>query len=668
MSNAYHPPSLLRHFESPDEYTGVFGWLCGYSADAWFLDEALELFSGKTHAQRAYEGRICIAMILDPGAPQLTMVAVPGLAHLPVMSNKPLPCNLLHAKVAILAFRHGTDRTRWCVRLIVSTGNWTRQSVEDSLDLAWRVDLTSEDIVAGSSENSGDIWAAWDFLNWTSSHFDKSLLSVSRDDLEENPDRFFERIISLAGKRDNKRSRFFDNRNESLLAQLPRLIKKTSPVRRNYIAMGSGFYEKATNDAVPSVLQNITEALVVDELLTASADKNVFVNPEECQAIANSREAMLRNGYSIYRAAIPPYMREQDKFLHAKFIFSANDRSDSDYCGSPWVYLGSGNLTKSGFASKASLGRGNLEAGVVFSPGNVYWGESDESLPQRNIKNLLPIGWDDQLRLTEECPLLPGEGFPGREDIYTASPVSWLIWEETRDGNQITIPRGFRKQLEQSLLRDMKVLDRDGEPCPKVDAHTFHWLHERPRMVTLSWPEEDKSCQSDIPLVDEFGRLAATPLPQLGLSEAWSILANFPMPPDGLEPEDLQDQPQSEEVTANSCTALPQGQDYGSDYPVRKMMQLVESIAGKQTAIDQPDWSAWCTRLEQCLTQVGETTTVSLFKKLEIDPLSPLAHPSFRPEYAETANTPEGKRYETILRKITKRWGMERVTGIGEIR
>ncbi|MBI9080806.1 MAG: hypothetical protein JEY79_13840 [Pseudodesulfovibrio sp.] len=668
MCKDFRPPSLLRHFESPDEYTGVFGWLCGYSADAWFLDEALGLFSGKTHAQRAYEGRICMAMMLDPGAPQLTMVAVPGLAHLPVISSKLLPCNLLHAKVAILAFRHGTDRTRWCIRLIVSTGNWTRQSLEDSLDLAWRIDMASEDIEGGSSENRGDIWAAWDFLNWTSSHFDKALLSVFRDDLEENPDRFFERIVNLAGKGAKKRSRFFDNRNESLLAQLPRLVRKTSPVRRNYIAMGSGFYEKATNNAVPSVLQSITDSLVEDGLLTASADKNVFVNPEECQAIADSREAMLRNGYSIYRAAIPQYMRVQDKFLHAKFIFSANDRSDSDYCGSPWVYLGSGNLTKPGFTSKASIGRGNLETGVVFSPGDVYWGESNECPPQRNIRNLLPIDWDDHLRLTEKCPLHPGEGFPERETIYTAPPVSWLIWEETDGGNQITIPKEFRKHLRQSLLRNMEVLDRDGEPCPKADAHTFQWLHERPRMVTLSWPDEDNPCQSDIPLVDEFGRLAATALPQLGLSEAWSILANFPMPPDGLEPEDLQDQPQSEETTANSCDASPQDAGYGADYPVRKMMQLVESIAEKQTAIDQPDWSAWCNRLEQCLTQVGETTTVSLFKKLEVDPLSPLAYPSFRPEYAETADTLEGKRYEAILRKIKKRWNMVRVTGIGEIR
>ncbi len=31
------PPALLHLFEPPDGHVGSFGWLCGYSADAFFL-------------------------------------------------------------------------------------------------------------------------------------------------------------------------------------------------------------------------------------------------------------------------------------------------------------------------------------------------------------------------------------------------------------------------------------------------------------------------------------------------------------------------------------------------------------------------------------------------------------------------------------------------------
>ena len=57
------------------------------------------------------------------------------------------PFRLMHAKVALLGFRSNTDDVeRWQLRLIVSTGNWTRATLEDSLDLAWRIDISSADI------------------------------------------------------------------------------------------------------------------------------------------------------------------------------------------------------------------------------------------------------------------------------------------------------------------------------------------------------------------------------------------------------------------------------------------------------------------------------------------------------------------------------------------
>lgn len=64
---------------------------------------------------------------------------------------------------------------------------------------------------------------------------------------------------------------------------------------------------------------------------------------------------------------MPAYFGAFPRSLHAKFIFSANwAKKKSNKCSSPWVYLGSGNLTKPGFMNKAGS-VGNLEAGVVFA-------------------------------------------------------------------------------------------------------------------------------------------------------------------------------------------------------------------------------------------------------------------------------------------------------------
>lgn len=161
----FKPPSLAQHFEAPDDFIGCFGWMCGYSADSGFLDDAVERFTRRRDAQRAYEGRIAIALMLDPSNPQITPMEVPAVLHLPI--NDVPPFRLLHAKVALLGFRHLSDARQWRLRLIVSTGNWTRQTLEESLDLAWRIDLSDQDLKSQDGpvlQSSADLAAAWGCL------------------------------------------------------------------------------------------------------------------------------------------------------------------------------------------------------------------------------------------------------------------------------------------------------------------------------------------------------------------------------------------------------------------------------------------------------------------------------------------------------------------------
>src|SRR5688572_7544813 len=97
------PLSLAQHFEAPQEFLGCFGWICGYSADASFLDDAAERFLRQTRAQRAYGGRIALALMLDPCNPNISLVDAPSVMHLPIKNPAAMPFRMLHAKIAILA-------------------------------------------------------------------------------------------------------------------------------------------------------------------------------------------------------------------------------------------------------------------------------------------------------------------------------------------------------------------------------------------------------------------------------------------------------------------------------------------------------------------------------------------------------------------------------------
>ena len=94
-------------------------------------------------------------------------------------------------------------------------------------------------------------------------------------------------------------------------------------------------------------------------------------------------------------------------------------------------------------------------------------------------------------------------------------------------------------------------------------------------------------------------------------------------------------------------------------------MTLVEQIADKQTMISATDWSSWCSRLEQTLTQAKGCADVRAFDALKLNPLSPLWEKPFRPAFAETADSDEGARYEKVLRDVEVAWGVDKAERMG---
>lgn len=653
------PPSLAQHFDAPDDYIGTFGWLCGYSADAPFLDDAAERFTRLIGSRRTYQGRIVLAAMLDPGNPAITLLDAPGVAHLPIKDGANKPFRLLHAKVALLGFRHQENHDRWLLRLLVSTGNWTQQTLEDGLDLAWRIDVSSESLVNADSNtrlDCADIKAAWNLLEWIQGHFDTRLLNASSSDQTSESAQAFTQLkhwIATCVEKEQGQPRFFDNRDASLLSQLPRRIKASNTARRNYLALGSGFYETSDNPKLaPAVPLAILDTLRDEKLLTEKADIDLYVNPSACQAVALSTKPLLDAGVNIRPASVPTavFGEGAQRSLHAKFLFSGNYREDSDSCSSPWVYLGSGNLTHAGFVNKMNPAGGNIEAGVVFSPGALFWYANKTTSRDHVITNLLPIQWD--YAIEDAASLSMGSKREEREECFVAAPIAWLEWHVLDVGFELRADDGGRDAID--------VLDSSGKACPRT-CTGFRWCEAQPREVAVRWQANGHTHEIRIPVVDQYGRLCATALPAIDINEAWWQLADFPMPPDDDTADGYGvDDPTGGTEATNGCTAPI------ASYPIRQMMELVESIAAKQTAIDETNWSLWCNRLEQTLRQTGDSAVVKYFRKvLDLNPLSPLHKPSFRPPYAESKHTSPGKTYSDALTRVEESWKVNGLNPLG---
>ncbi|WP_291585557.1 hypothetical protein [Comamonas sp. UBA7528] len=658
-------PSLLHKFEAPPGFEGTFGWICGFSADGLFLGDAAERFTRRTANQRARDGHIALAVMLDPCHEPLSTVDVPAIADLPIIDFEGREFRLLHAKVALLGFRR-LDGEGWFIRLVVSTGNWTQQTVEDSLDLGWSIEVHSAEVSEEPDDaedlalRCADVRAAANLLAWIRERFDTRLLeprSVGGAGPTAQACEQLDAWLAACAEAAGPRQRFFDSRSGSLLSQLVPLIGQHAPQgARNFLALGSGFYEAPTSKGdVPSVLVRIEETLREAKLLTQAPRVHVYVNEDACQAVATSMLAIQKRGWQVFAPARSEalYGRDSRRALHAKFLFSGWWRDNN--CSRIWMYLGSGNLTGPGFCSRISLSSGNLEAGVVFGVSSLPWlsGESKGNEEVDSITLLLPLHYEGT-PLSAQTPPDPGAAMPERAQPFVALPVAWLQWQDAEGGGTLSLPAA-------ASAEGLEVLAIDRQPCPRA-AGCWRWAGSMPRQVTVRWSGVERAT----PVVDAFGRIAAGVLPVLQLEDIGALLESFPaLPPsedltEDFDPAtDLVDgSPPGEQIAAEAAQTR-------SPMVIRSMMLQLERIAQIQTEIEVQDWEAWCHRLEQTLVQAAASTTLEAFRSLGINPLSALLNESFRPDYAVDANTLAGKAYEDAIARVGEAWKVNSLLELG---
>lgn len=649
--SGFVPPSLLQHFAPPEDFVGTFGWLCGYSADASFLDAAAERFTQQTHGQRGYAGKLSLVALLDQGQPQILPHEAAGVLHAPLSDATRFA--LLHAKVALLGFRHAQSPERWRLRLIVCTGNWTRQTLERSLDLAWCTEFGAEDLVSRETETlqaRADIATAWGMLQWLMPLFDLRVLAVEPHSLTSLALDQFSAWCELLRRRNLPKPRFFDSRSRSLLRQLPELARsQAGEVDRNTLVLGSGFYEGGESKQVPVVLVRIVESLKKAQMVTASCKVHVIVEPTGCQAVASALPEMRKLGWHIRPPGQPEFLGRLARTLHAKFVFASGYRTNSNACLNGWLYLGSGNLTSPGFLDPCP--RGNLEAGVVVGEDSLYWDKGRSRPPELWASNRLPLQWDREVQDAQE--LQAGSGMPDRPPAFAVPAVAWCRYLPAQD----IVPARLLLPPHDVAL---DVLDTESRVCAPVGPLEVAWPGAPQPSVVVRWHEGGREFHCSIPVIDVAGRIAALSLPKLDLESAWWQLQQFPQPPDEEDTgsDEREFEPGTAQIAATSSVA--------TDSVVRTMMRLVEYIADKQANLLQANWDAWCISLDQALRQAAGCVAVNAFAtQLRLDPLAVLRQQCSLPSFAHDMQSPQRKRYFTVLDELAICWGVQGLPSAG---
>lgn len=248
---------------------------------------------------------------------------------------------------------------------------------------------------------------------------------------------------------------------------------------------------------------------------------------------------------------------------------------------------------------------------------------------------------------------MPPPGAP-----FVEPPIAWLVWQEKDGSGCLADP------FPSNTAADYEVMDEVGAACKRNDSG-FIWSGKRPRQVRLRWTDDkDNPQEGQVPVMDEFGRLAATPLTELDFDEVWWALANFP----SMSEDDSggEDEDPAGQNPADGKGASSGGGNGSLRYPIRQMMVLVEQIADRQTEVSPADWPAWCARLEQTLSRAAASPLLDYFRSLKLNPLSPLRMPAFRPDFAEDANRPQGRLYEAMLDRVESQWKTASLARIGE--
>lgn len=660
--------SLIGLFSPPDEKrTGVFGLVCGLSAEDSFIDAALENFTRINSGQRKHATNLSLTLFIDFHNPPL--VSVPGLYNAPpALGVEYRKARLMHAKVALLGFGEAAAGKPDYYRLIVSTGNWNKEAVNSNINLVWFCDYNLSDLdsdeAAVAAADILESLSFWERLLGTTD-LGAGYYQIAKP-ARLRVEAFIANIReAIPTAKRHIRPRFISNilnekapgtslgfQADSIGAQVLKRFQDRNEPRRNTLICGSGFFENPEQDSSqePEVIRDLYESLSESRVLTSRPSKWLMINPGTSGAagkwLAANKDNVLN--WEIGRPRHPDSKTVLG--FHAKYVFIGNINAESVTNG--FLYLGSGNLSKQGFKLAPGTG-GNIEAGVILRT------ERFDTVAE--LCTCLGIDPEENLDLNELPDNISNEDTEQSTALIQLPPpiasCKWLpkdcklTWEWADQTWTDVILHGQTVQLPSTEI-------------PLADGESDFSLG-----VSLHATRDGKPYDWKIPVFSENNNFCAPPTQPKTGQQIIDALTSFP---DCSSEEDGGD-----DETGEGASVLPVVGPLGADvselrdeldnFPLHLATTLIETIANRNQQVTTgqlPDWSA---KLRRTLIDEMKPDVKRQLANLGWDILAPLKNePGFAPYIAIQAPSKpfpaiseseiNVQIYREVIQAITEDW------------
>lgn len=629
---------LDKLFAPPEKLYGTHMLVCGLSADTETLEHMVATFTGESPAERAATGLVRSLLMLDASAPPLLPHSVPGMLQLEhcELIRWTRQTTMMHAKVALLGFAEAKFAAPTCFRLVVSTGNWTRETWGSGaqIDMFWSTDFSFDDMAA-PDENRGDMAAALAFFDRMShALYPHSMAALARQPLATVWLENWRRL--LVPRRKDGPPRFMHSLDKSLFAQIDAAFPEDGA---KTLVVGSAFWEQASGNTgeKPAVLKKLDE-------LDVRGERYLVVNAGQAGALApwlaghpKRTDKGKIDGWTPCMPRDPLSNKPGNgrNFLHAKYIAALTRVTQEDRGTLSFLYLGSGNLSRTGLLSNAALGQqaegskraGNVEAGVIL-------------LERQNVDRVWQaLACGDELAKEAFKTLAPGDGEPLRP-LRPPSPVVLARIEKqvlflVRGSDE---PASLEVQLDTFSTWIVVASDADSVPLP---------AGAQPPFIRVRLPVSGTAISTihEVAVLAEDGTCCRRVPNEVGIDSVLDALLAFPAAPPNLPDPDLPDA----NTQARTATVL------AARYPLKLLATLIEAIAQRNGTLTKEQFPVWLSQLRFLLLEQVSAADRAAIVAADINLFPALKEPGFVPPWFEPGS-PLELAYRQLIDEIERAW------------
>jgi hypothetical protein len=630
----------------PNQF-GTHMLICGLSADIETLERITSAFTGQSKVQRAASGLLRSVLMLDASARLLSPLAVPGMLQLApcAATDWKQQTSLMHAKVALMGYAESPFGAPTALRLVVSTGNWTRETwgSGSQIDMFWTTTCKTLQPGERPTQAHADIAAALAFFEQMMS----ALYPQSIDFLQKQPLAMTWLEIwkaQLSWSRANRPANFIHSLEKPLFDQIKKHFPKSGICT---LVAGSGFFEQASKEAAgkPKVLAKLEE-------LGKPGKRFLVSNASQAGALAGWIGANLKkaasgelDGWNLCAPADPlqPKQTLARTFLHAKYIAGLKRvyRSKNDTGTLGALYIGSGNLSRAGLLTCASLGAsnsrrrhtGNIEAGIFMDEELVIeqvWHALARGKPMtpEAMKAMVPGDSEPIFEPRDPPPVLFAQAASRRLHLVRAEPQLALQLKIIGTGDWLDI---------QARQEDISLPDDSIPPIVWVRLPATH---------SLANPEVH-----EVPVFSEDGVLCRQLPAQLSADDVLDALLAFPAAPPYLADPNVPVQASGKSGAVASDTA--------KCYPLRLLASMIEAIGQRNCVLTIEQFPFWLSQLRVLLLQQVSEADRSAVQQTGIDLFPALHRPGFAPPWLNGSPALKAS-YETLIGDIQRAWTLSR--------